>query len=225
MRGPHSSFGPGTRQVCAVADRRASASCAAALGGWAASETARAGGPPRVHPRPSGRHGPQSRLLSNLDVSGDRHPDGHVPVDRVLLGVQRAAAGVEADLAAEVACQLAGQPAAVYLRLHGLGGAGCHVPAWLGGRGHHRAPGRLHSLYARRRGQTGVQRPAECRRIPVPPPSDRVAGPLGATVQWDAETTRLIPGELLVGRRCWAWRSGTPGSSGWSRPTAASGWT
>jgi uncharacterized membrane protein len=53
----------------------------------------------------------------------------------------------------------------------------------------------------------------------------KVAGPLGATVQWDAETTRRVPGELLAGRRFRAWRSGTPGSSGWSGPTAASGWT
>jgi hypothetical protein len=130
-----------------------------------------------IHGRPAATA--QSRLLSKLNVSGDHHPDGHMPVDRVVLGVQRAAAGVEADLAAEVACQLAGQPAAVYFRPHGLGGAGCYVPAWLGGRGHYRGPGRLHSLHARRRCQTGVQRPAECRRIPVPPPSDRVAGAAG----------------------------------------------
>ena len=28
----------------------------------------------------------------------------------------------------------------------------------------------------------------------------KVARPLGATVQWDAETTRRVPGELLAGR-------------------------
>src|SRR5215212_7330067 len=66
MKGPHSSFGPDTRQVCAAADRHASASWAAALDGWAAVDLP-AGGPPRLHPQPSAAAA-QPRLLSKPDL-------------------------------------------------------------------------------------------------------------------------------------------------------------
>jgi hypothetical protein len=171
-----------------------------------------AGGRRGLNPRPSAATA-QSRLLSKLDVSGDHHPDGHMPVDRVVLGVQRAAAGVEADLAAEVACQLAGGclPPSARTRRGGRSRSGV---AWRSrpSSGSRSSPQLARSApLPNRRAAT-----CRCRRIPVPPPSD---GWRGRSVPPCSGTWRP-PGASPAS--CWredaagAWRSGTPGSSGWS---------